>query len=187
MAQIIVKPTLPDSPTTQQQADYDAALLVYNGRIEAIRLLASPDIASPMTADDIPESVIANSVYLLAAERRVMRDTAITDLTTVSADDLASLVYMTQILLAFRFLAQLPEQLRETLLGETNQFQEITLDQRKQNLLSEYNDELVVINPSSGKSLGFRIPVATTGSRYERSLLLDTRGDFNDYWSYFGL
>ena len=180
MATIIVKPTDPTD------ADYNADLAEYNTRIEAIRLLASPDVSAPLTDTEIPETVVADNVYLTAAERRVLRDTAIADPTTVSAENLAILVYMTQVLLAFRLLAQLPELLQESVLSDSARYQEITLDQRKQNLLSEYNDELAVINPDSTKSLGFRIPVATTGSRYERSLLFDNRS-FNDYWSYFGL
>ena len=180
MATIIVKPTDTSDP------NYATDLAVYNTRISEIRNLASPDLAAPITDEEIPESVIADSVYLTAAERRVLRDTAITDISTVSADNLAILVYMTQVLLAFRLLAQLPELLQESVRSDGAQYQEITLEQRKQNLLSEYNDELAVINPDSTKSLGFRIPVATTTSRYERSLIYDNR-EFNDYWSYFGL
>ena len=71
MAYIIVKPTDPTAP------DYATELATYNAQLDGIRKLASPDLRTVLTETHLPESTLADDVYLLAAEREVLREAGI--------------------------------------------------------------------------------------------------------------
>ena len=167
MAYVIVKPTvvlepiLPNTPTPQEQAAYDAALLVYQqyladvatyeAQIDGVRHLASPDLIIRFTAEDLPESLIADDVYLLAAEREVLREAAIavSDIAGLSANDAAVLVLLVQLKLTIELIPQLPQLLQEGILGETQRLAEIDWTARLVQLLSKYRNDLLAINPAA--------------------------------------
>ena len=167
MAYVIVKPTvvlepiLPNTPTPQEQAAYDAALLVYQqyladvatyeAQIDGVRRLASPDLIIRFTAEELPESLIADDVYLLAAEREVLREAAIavSDIASLSVSDAMALLLLVQLKLTIELIPQLPKLLQEGILGETQRLAEIDWTARLVQLLSKYRNDLLAINPAA--------------------------------------
>ena len=145
MAYVIVKPTDTTDP------DYQTELDTYNRQIEGIRRLASPDLITRFTETDLPESLIADDVYLLAAEREVLREAAIavSDIAGLSVSDAMALLLLVQIKLTLEFISQLPQLLQEGILGETQRFAEIDWEDRETRLLSKYRNELLAINPAA--------------------------------------
>ena len=182
MAYIIVKPTaviepiLPQNPTQQQQDDYDAAVLVYqqyladlatyNTQINGIRLIASTDLVVKFTEVDLPESLIADDVYLAAVERRVLMDTGIdtADVSSQTPDIRARLVYMVQLAEAIEMIPQLPQIVRDQELRESQQVQEIDWEKHSEKLANNYKIELLIVNPSGTTSLVTPIQVFTTNT-----------------------
>ena len=163
MATIIVK------PTDQSDPNYATELATYTAQIEGIRILASPDVVAKFTDTELPESIIANDVYLAAKEREVLKDTNI-DAPDVSSQTDAiyqRLVYMTQLLVAIELKPQLAQIIRQRSFSTDTQLQTVDWEAHIARWLANYNDELIVVNPAANVVDTSSIPVAGATTKSE--------------------
>lgn len=149
MLNIIIKPTDPNAP------DYDSVLAVYELNIDGGRKLASPNLAEPITADDLPSEILGDDVFLLSAERQVLRDVGLTaaDVANLPRDSekFQTLLYLLQLRLAINISPKLPELLRESFLSYAHdeQWEQIGWKARQAELVEFYKAELKEINPDA--------------------------------------
>ena len=160
MATIIVK------PTDQSDPNYQSELDTYNVQIEGIRTLASPDLAAKFTDSQLPESLIADDVYLAAKEREVLKDTGINaaDVASQTAEVYRRLVYMTQLLVAIELKQQLLRIIRQRVMSTDTQMQAIDLESHVARLQANYISELIVVNPTASGTSSIPVAGATTSS-----------------------
>ena len=163
MAHIIIK------PTNQADPNYQSELDTYNMQIDSIRKLASPDLVSRLTEEELPEADIADDVYLAAKERQVLKDAGIdaADVASLTAERRAQLVYMTQLLEAIEIAPQIPQIVRQRALHTSTDYQEIDWEKHIEKLANNYKIELLVFNPSGSTSLITPIQVFTTNTMRE--------------------
>ena len=160
---IITKPTFvdPDNPTSAETA----AQALYESRLQTVRLIVSPDLISMFDATELPDAVLADDGYLGAAEREVLRHSGKTAAEVaalaVDSEELALLVYATQLQMAIRMIPQLAQMIQEGLLSETQRFAEVDWEQRKAGLLADYKTKVLLVNPDADiGSDGLGSPVA---------------------------
>ena len=168
MGVIIPIPTFqdPDNPTT----DEAAANTVYQARMQTGRDIVSPDITVRFTDARIPDAVFSEAGALLIIEQHVMRDanktTAEVQALSADSDDLLMLVHATLIRRAIGLLPQAAQMLREGLLGDTRQFQEIDWELREKQMENDYQSAVKIVNPSAEDTGGLGSPtVLVTDSR----------------------
>ena len=151
MGIIITIPTFadPDTPT----ADETAADTLYKARAQTARDYLSPDIAVRFTAAEIPDAIIFEAGSLRVDEATVMAhaNISVAEIQALSADseDLASLVYAVELRRVIRFIPQAAQMVREGLLGETKQHQEIDWELREARLEGDYRDAVKLVNPDA--------------------------------------
>lgn len=151
MGIIISLPTFvdPDNPTPQETA----AQTVYQARMQTGRDILSPDITVRFTAEQIPDAVFSEAGALLIIETQVMAHAGLTvaEVEALSDDsnELLMLVHAVLIRRAIGLLPQAAQILREGLLQETTQYQEIDWEARKTQLQSDYQDAIKVVNPDA--------------------------------------
>ena len=160
MATIIVK------PTDQSDPNYQSELDTYNAQIEGIRILASPDLVAKSTDSQLPESLIADDVYLAAKEREVLKDTNINaaDVASQTAEVYRRLVYMTQLLVAIELKQQLLRIISQRVMSTDTQMQAIDLESHVARLQANYISELIVVNPTASGTSSIPVAGATTSS-----------------------
>lgn len=151
MGVIIPIPTFvdPDNPT----ADETAADNLYKARAQVVRNTLSPDLAVRFTPEQIPDDIIFEEGSLRVDEAKVMNDA---DMTTAEIQALAagsaeleSLVYAVELRRAIRFIPQAAQMIRDGLLGNSQQFQEIDWIEREKRMENDYQDAIKLVNPSA--------------------------------------
>lgn len=151
MGIIITIPTFvdADNPTPAETA----ANAVYMARAQTARDMLSPDIAVRFTAAQIPDAIIFESGSLRVDEATVMahagRSVAQVQALADDSEELASLVYAVLVLRAKRYLPQCAQMIREGLLGDSKQFQEIDWELREKRLDADYKSAVKLVNPSA--------------------------------------
>ena len=154
MAHIIVNDT---PPTPESTARYEA-------QVESIRRLASPNAASPLTADQLPETFITDPAYLDAAERSVLRNLKLNTVPSTTEDNYAQVVYLVQLRVAIDLIPQLRSILRQTMVGETVQIESFALEDRLNYLEEKYLEETddIIPDASTGK---IKVTIQATDKR----------------------
>ena len=137
-----------NKPTDPSASDYQDNLDLFNQQIKNVRDLASPDIASPITAEQLPEDVIVSDVYLGTARRKVFSDLGITSI-SMSDANYEVVCYMIAIRLAIELIPQLPQITRDGQLQDVTQYQSIDMQKRLDLLEAKYTTHQVDLNPSS--------------------------------------
>ncbi|MYF53633.1 MAG: hypothetical protein F4039_09010 [Gammaproteobacteria bacterium] len=141
-------PVILVKPTDEDDVDYQSDLDLYNSRIGSVRKIVSPDITSKISEDNLLESDIADPYYLEQAELAVLRDTGIkrSEVDTAS-DNFETLVRLVQKKLAIMVIPQVAQTVRESIIGNTWQYQQIDWEKRIEKLNAEYSTEVLDINP----------------------------------------
>lgn len=138
-----------DNPT----ADEQAAHALYETRGQVVRDRFSPDLTIRFTAERIPNSIVFEAGALLICEQQVMADsgydTAQIQALAADSTERIALVSATQNRRAIQLLPQAAQMIREGLLGDSRQFQEIDWEKREARLEAEYQDAIKVVNPDA--------------------------------------
>lgn len=158
MLSIIVEPTDPNA------GNYAAELTTFEANIDSARKLASPNLVEPITADDLPTSVLADPVFLRTAERQVLRDVGMTAAEVSSlprdSEKFLTLLLLLQLQLAINISPKLPQLLRESVLSYAHdeQWERIGWKERQDELKEQYKDEVLEINPDADFSQPLPMP-----------------------------
>lgn len=165
MGNIIKIPTFtdPDNPTP----DETAADTLYKARMQTGRDILSPAIDVRFTATQIPDALFSEAGALLVIETKVMDDADLTvaEVQALAADsnDLLMLVHATLIRRAIGLLPQAAQMLREGILGDSRQFQEIDWELREEKMIGDYQDAIKVVNEDAVfEDAGFGLPTVLT-------------------------
>ena len=151
MGTIIPKPTFvdADNPTP----DETAADNLYKARAQVVRNTLSPDLVVRFTAKQIPNDIIFEEGSLRVDEAKVMSaaDMTVAEVQALTAGsaELESLVYAVELRRVIRFIPQAAQMIRDGLLGNTQQFQEIDWTERVKRLETDYQDAVKIVNPSA--------------------------------------
>ena len=165
MLSIIIKPTSENDP------NYASDLEVFKANIAGSRRLASPNLTEPITVDDLPDEILGDDVFLLSAERQVLRDVGLTsaDVANLPRDSekFQILLYLLQLRMAINISPKLPELLRESFLSYAHDetWERIGWQARQSELQELYTAELKVINPTADVSNPLSVKVLLTDSR----------------------
>ena len=152
-------------PTDEDAADYADNLALHNSRIESIRRIVSPDAVNPLTSNDLPDTFIEDAYYLNEAEALVLKDVGMTasDVDT-DDDDFEALVRLVQKRLSILIIPQVAQLLRSTILGNTDQFAEINLQDRIDTIEKSYTNDVKNINPDFETSDIYPVSIVTTNT-----------------------
>ena len=163
MAKILIKPTDTTSAT------YEADLAVYRSRQQSIRRIASPDIAEPLTTEQLPDDLLEDEYYINSAEDKVLRDTGFT---TISPDDnnFPKVLRLVQRRMAIMLIPQAAQIIRTSFLQDQVQYQEIDWQKRIEELEEEYLADVQELNPDSSTAFAgnlVNIVTTTTAEDYD--------------------
>lgn len=115
-----------------------------------VRFLVSPDVANPLTDEELPSRLIVNPVYLDAAERKVLADTKMTmvDIENLKATNdplLDTLIYLVQLRVAIALVPQVPQIISEGALQDQTRYNAISVQEKLMQLEGLYQEEISII------------------------------------------
>ena len=160
---IIKKPTFvdPDTPTPAETA----AEVLFDAQMQTERRIASPAIATPFTATELPDDLITDDGYLGAAERQVLKDADMTATEVMAlstdSDTYQRLVYATLIRIAIKLIPQAAQILQQRAISLTVQYAETDQEKRKASLESDYRTEILQVNPEAELSISTDLGLPT--------------------------
>ena len=138
--------------------------------LTSIRRLGSIDILDPITADELPDAVIEDQIYLDAAESQLLTDTKLT-VAQVNAATGARRVNLQNLLVigtVLKLLPQLIQILQDRALTRDVRYSEVNLEAKEAYLRAEYSKTLIIINPDPTSISGtLNINVASTSSKLD--------------------
>lgn len=145
-----------------------ALMMAYpSTNLTSIRRLASPNAAAPLTEQQLPDDFIEDPVYLEAEERFILRKLSIPSnaIPQPGAANYDQVVFLIQIRVAMRLIPQLPLILRQTMVGETIQIQNLDWEKRLEELEELYADEVDEADLDPNLSAKIKVKVLATSPR----------------------
>ena len=142
----------------------------YLARAQVVLNTLSPDLTVRFTLEQIPASIVFEEGSLRVDEAQVMKDAGMTTAEVQAlADDseeLASLVYATEVRRAIRLLPQAAQIVGQRSFSTDTQLQEIDWQERERRLVNDYQSAIRVVNADAVfvDTEGFGVPIVVTTS-----------------------
>ena len=145
----------------------------YDDYISQIRYLASTDISSPLTSQELPNALIESIPYLPAAEVQLLQDLNLTSSAVnsiMSGSDNEKIVNLQYMLMLATCLNMLPQliQISSEKTGEVDiDYVKVAFAEKEEYWKNSYTSSIVIINPSTPttQSGTININIAQTRSR----------------------